>query len=83
MQTIRKQRAPVASAEPSAEVQAKKVTHQTAKGLPVQSFTTLLRELGKRCRNTCLIVSDPSGNTFDQVTDMSPLQAEALRLLDL
>ncbi len=83
MQTIRKQCAPVASAEPSAEVQAKKVTHQTAKGLPVQSFTTLLRELGKRCRNTCLIVSDPSGNTFDQVTDMSPLQAEALRLLDL
>ena len=67
MQTIRNQRAPVAPAEPSAEVQEKKVTHQTANGLPAQSFTTLLRELGRRCRNTCLVVSDPSGNTFDQV----------------
>ena len=182
MQTIRNQRAPVAPAEPSAEVQKKKVTHQTANGLPAQSFTTLLRkwnrrfaasralicgwadlssprstracaraavhagvlravapearlgtaavrrgghadhpqparsgspsralggsareeghtpdrqraarasfttllrELGSRCRNTCLVVSDPSGNTFDQVTDMTPLQAEAFRLLDL
>lgn len=83
MQTIRNQRAPVAPAEPSAEVQAKKVTHQTANGLPAQSFTTLLRELGTRCRNTCLVVSDPSGNTFDQITDMTPLQAEAFRLLDM
>jgi len=83
MQTIRNQRAPVAPAEPSAEVQEKKVTHQTANGLPTQSFTTLLHELGRRCRNTCLVVSDPSGNTFDQVTDMTPLQAEAFRLLDL
>ncbi len=83
MQTIRKQRAPVAPAEPSAEVQEKKVTHQTANGLPAQSFTTLLRELGTRCRNTCLVVSDPSGSTFDQVTDMTPLQAEAFRLLDM
>jgi len=83
MQAIRKQRAPVAPAEPSAEVQEKKVTHRTANGLPVQSFTTLLRELGTRCRNTRLIVSDPSGNTFDEVTDMTALQAEAFRLLEL
>ena len=83
MQTIRSQRDPVAAAEPSAEVQEKKGTHQTANGLPVQSFATLLRELGRRCRNTCLVVSDPSGNSFEQLTDMTPLQAEAFRLLDL
>lgn len=83
MQTIRGKRAPVAPAEPSAEVQEKKFTHKTASGLPVQSLATLLRELGTRCRNTCLVVSDPSGNTFEQVTEMTPLQAEAFRLLDL
>jgi transposase len=83
MQTIRGKRAPVAPALPSTEVQEKKSTHKTASGLPVQSFSTLLRELGTRCRNTCLVVSDPSGNTFEQVTDMTPLQAEAFRLIEL
>lgn len=81
--TIRRQRDPVAAAEPSPEVQHKKSTHQTANGLPVQSFATLLRELGRRCRNTCLVASDPSGNRFEQLTDLTPLQAEAFRLLDL
>jgi transposase len=81
--TIRGKRAPVAPAQPSAEVQEKKSTHKTAGGLPVQSFATLLHELGTRCRNTYLVVSDPSGNTFEQVTDPTPLQAEAFRLLEL
>jgi len=80
---IRRQRDPVAAAEPSPEVQHKKSTHQTAHGLPVQSFATLLRELGRCCRNTCLVASDPAGNTFEQLTDLTPLQAEAFRLLDL
>jgi transposase len=83
MQMIRGKRAPVAPAEPSVEVQEKKSTHTTACGLPVQSFATLLRELGTRCRNTCLVVSDPAGNTFQQITDMTPLQAEAFRLIEL
>lgn len=83
MQTIRRQRPPVGPAEPSPKVQAKKSTHQTAGGLPVQSFATLLRELGRRCRNTCLLVSDPSGSTFEQLTEMTPLQSEAFRLLDM
>jgi len=83
MGAIRDHRDPVAPAEPTAEVQRKKSTHQTAEGLPVQSFATLLRELGRRCRNTCQVLSDPSGNTFEQLTDLNPLQAEAFRLLDL
>ena len=45
--------------------------------------TTLLRELATRCRTTYRIVSDPSGGTFDQLTEMTPLQAEAFRLIDL
>jgi transposase len=83
METLRRQRDPVAKAEPSTAVQRKKATHQTAQGLPVQSFTTLLRELGKRCRNTCQVVSDPGDGTFEQLTELTPLQAEALRLIDL
>jgi hypothetical protein len=83
MEAIRRQRDPLAPAEPTAEVQKKKLTHQTADGLPVQSFATLLRELGRRCRNTCQVLSDPSGNSFEQLTDLTPLQAEAFRLLDL
>jgi transposase len=83
MNTIRGRRAPVAQAEASADVQRKKFTHRTANGFPVQSFATLLRELATRCRNTCLVASDASGNTFEQVTEMSPLQAEALHLIDL
>lgn len=82
-ETLRRQRDPVATAKPSAKVRQKKASQQTAEGLPVQSFTTLLHELGKRCRNTCLVVSDPSGNTFEQLTDSTPLQAEAFRLLNL
>jgi transposase len=80
---LRRVRDPVAAAEPSAEVLRKKSTHRTADGLPVQSFATLLRELGKCCRNTCRVVSDPSGDTFEQLTELSPLQAEAFRLLRL
>ena len=82
MAAIRHGRDPVAAAKPSAKLRKKKLTHQTADGLPVQSFATLLRELGKRCRNTCLVTTDPSGATFAQLTDPTPLQAEAFRLLD-
>lgn len=82
MAAIRHGRDPVAAAKPSAKLRKKKLTHQTADGLPVQSFATLLRELDKRCRNTCLVTTDPSGATFAQLTDPTPLQAEAFRLLD-
>jgi transposase len=81
--TTRRQRDPVAAAEPSAKVQRKKSTLRTAAGLPAQSFATLLRALGTRSRQTCQVASDPSGSTFEQLTDATPLQAEAFRLLDL
>jgi hypothetical protein len=60
----------------------KKRTKRTANGLPVQSFATLLESLGTRCRNTCQVLSDPAGATFTQLTDLDPLQTEAIRLLE-
>jgi transposase len=80
---IRRRRDPVAAAEPSPTVVAKKATHHNSHGLPVHSFATLLHELAKRCRTTYRILSDSSGGTFDQLTEMTPFQAEAFRLIDL
>jgi transposase len=78
----RRGRDPVAAAQPSASVRRKKSTHQTAGGLPVHSFRTLLAHLGGRRRETHQVVSDPSGTTFQRLTDPDPVQKEALRLLD-
>ena len=80
---IRRRRDPVAVAEPSPMVVAKKAAHHNSRGLPVHSFATLLHELAKRCHTTYRIVSDPLGGTFDQLTEMTPFQAEAFRLIDL
>jgi len=79
----RRRRDPVAPAESSASAQHKKLTRITADGLTVQSFPTLLRHLATRCRNTCRIPSAPSGTTFQQLTEPTPLQARALQLLGL
>ena len=79
----RERRDPVAPAESSASAQAKRVSRLTADGLPVQSFHTLLRSLATRCRNTCRIPGDPTGTTFQQLTQATPLQARALQLLGL
>jgi transposase len=75
-------RDPVAAAEPSDSVRRKKTTHQTATGLPVHSFRTLLAHLGCRSRETYQVGSDPSGATFARLTELDPVQQEALRLLE-
>ena len=72
----------MAPAKPSAKTQRKKATRQTDDELPVHSFETLIQELGTRCRNTCLLASD-SSHSFQQLTDMTALQAEAFKLLNL
>ena len=66
--------------EPSASVRRKKSTRQTATGLPVHSFRTLLAHLGSRKRETYQVVSDPSGTALEQLSELDPVQAEALRL---
>ncbi len=81
----RDERDPVKPAQPSASAsaQAKKATHETESGLPVHSFGSLLAHLATRVRNTHRVVSDPSGATFQQLTEPDFVQAEALRLLTL
>ena len=79
----RRERDPVKPAQPSASAQTKKETHETESGLPVHSFGSLLAHLATRVRNTHQVVSDPSGATFQQLTEPDALQAEAVRLLNL
>jgi transposase len=79
----RQRRDPVLPASSSASAQAKKRTHQTADGLPVQSFTTLLSDLASRARVTYGLKQHTSGPTFQQVPPPTPLQAKAYELLKL
>ena len=76
-------RDPVSPAEPSASARRKKATHRTADDLPVHSFGTLLAELATRCRHTCVPAGGSVEATFTKLTDATPLQTEAFRLLGL
>jgi transposase len=80
----RKRRDPILPAQPSASAQQKKLSHQTADGLPVQSFKSLLAELGKRARVTYALKSEEAGkkssSIFSQVPEPTPLQARAYEL---
>jgi transposase len=81
----RKQRDPVLPPQPSDSVQRKKHSHQTADGLPVHSFDSLLKELATRARVTYALSSDkaepPAKTTFRQLTPPTPVQARALELI--
>jgi transposase len=77
----RNRRDPVAPAKASKSALQKKKTKLTPDGLPVHSFRTLIAHMGTRCRNTCVVTSDPKQTPFFQVTDPDALQAEALRLI--
>jgi hypothetical protein len=79
----REQRDPVAPAEPSESAQQKRKTKRTATGHAAHSFRTLLADLGQQARVTYRVGIGDSQATFQQVPEPSPLQAEALRLLDL
>jgi hypothetical protein len=79
----RQQRDPVLPPSISESAQAKKLTHQTADGLPVQSFATLLSDLASRARVTYSLKADKSSPTFQQVPPPTPLQAKAYELLNL
>ena len=79
----RKRRDPVKPAQSSESAKKKKNLRLTTEGLVVQSFDTLLMELGTRCRNRCRIKSDPKGPTFYQLTEKTPIQERAFQLLGL
>lgn len=76
-----KKRDAVKPAKPSASSKRKKALKLTADGLPVQSFQTLLAELGTLCRNRCRMGSDSSGPAFYQMTEPTSLQRRAFDLL--
>lgn len=77
----RQTRDPVAPAQPSSTAQEKKLRRVTAEGLPVQSFATLLTELGTRCEVTCRLRANLQAAPIRQWTPPTPLQARALALL--
>ena len=77
----RKRRDPILPAEPSASAKAKKYSHQTADGLPVHSFRTLLAELASRARVTYQIKSGDASLTCQQVPTPTSLQARACKLI--
>ena len=79
----RKRRDPIRPAKPSASAERKKHSHQTADGLAVQSFETLLAELASRARVTYDLQSGDSNLAFKQVPAPTPLQARAYELLRL
>jgi len=82
LEADRARRDPVAPAQPSESVRRKKARRVDDNGLPLQSFQTLLAELGTRCRNSAHLKGDRSP-TLQMVTDLSPLQARAFQLLGL
>ena len=77
----RQRRDPILPAEPSPSARAKKSSHQTADGLPVQSFATLLAELASRARVTYEIKSADVTLACKQVPEPTPLQARAYELI--
>ena len=79
----RKRRDPVAPAQPSASARRKKSERQTEDGFPIHSFTTLMAQLGTKCRHLCRMRSDPDSPTFFQDTLPTPLQIRALELIRL
>lgn len=76
-------RDPVAPAEPSDSVKEKKYSRVTKDGLLVHSLKTLIKHMSTRCRNTCKVKGDPNGPTFDELTELSPLQQHVYKLLDI
>jgi hypothetical protein len=83
LEQARQRRDPVNAAQPSEEVRAKKKSKKTAEGLEAQSYRSLLAQLAGQTRNTCVVEGDTSGATLEQVSEATPLQAEAFRLLNL
>ena len=77
----RQRRDPILPAQPSASAQAKKHSHQTPDGLPVQSFATMLAELASRARVTYQIKAGDASLTCQQVPTPTPLQARAYELI--
>jgi len=71
----RKHRDPVLPAKPSSSAQRKKLSHETADGLPLHSFETLMQDLASRARVTYALKPQKTGEktnvTFQQAPEPS------------
>src|SRR6516164_1136675 len=83
----RKRRDPVLPAQPSSSAQRKKRSHETADGLPVHSFATLIEDLGNRARVTYALkpqkTEEKTNLTSQQLPEPTPLQARAYELIQM
>ena len=77
----RKRRDPILRAKPSLSAQAKKRSHQTTDGFPVQSLHTLLPNLAGRARVTYEFKAGEVKVNCQQLPDPTPLQARAYELI--
>lgn len=81
LEAHRARRDPVLPAQPSASAQRKKRKRQTEDGLPIQSFATLMAQLGTRARHRCRVASDLKGPRLHRLTEPTPLQSRAMELI--
>ena len=81
LEAHRARRDPVLAAQPSESAKRKKTKRRTEDGLPIQSFATLMAELGTRARHRCRTASDPEGPTLQRLTEPTPLQQRAMELV--
>jgi len=77
----RASRDPVASAKPTAEVQAKKTERRTKDDNELHSFRTLLNELATQCQNTCEFGEGTTVTPIVKLAEPTPFQTEAFQLL--
>jgi transposase len=81
----RKRRDPILPAKPSDSAERKKRSHQTADGLPVHSFETLMEDLATRARVTYGLkpqnAEEKTNLTFRQLPEPTPVQARAYELV--
>lgn len=80
--TDRLTRDPVLPAQPSEAAQTKKRTRTNAHGQTLHSFATLLGHLATKVRITARLSTPDHQITLTRETTPTPLQAEALRLID-
>ena len=78
----RRTRDPVAPAKPTACARRKKASRRTDDGAPLHSLDTLLGELATRCRNNCRVPADPSAPPLSVLTEPTPTQRRAARLIE-
>lgn len=81
----RKTRDAVAPATPSESAKKKKCQRTTTDGLNVQSFKTLMVNLGSRTRNRCRFNDSKTieHSIVHQLTELTPLQKKAYELLNI